>query len=191
MLLLLSTVPFEYPYYKVVQREVSFLPMPHYADSSTYHRNVDLDLAEDSLYLIVTGQIEESWKGWDNIHDVKENLHCDSVKRRRDTVVVFSSLRFEFDKLTDELVACDLVTGMRYDGGAEKDCVCTIVEVLSRFDLGDQKYRLLSQAGCLATLGFKHRDGMMLINLSTGSLVAMEMRQPVKSKSLKRGCLGS
>jgi hypothetical protein len=179
----LSTVPFEYPYYEVVRREVSFLPMPHCADSSSYRQILDLNLTEDSLYVIVEGELMEIWKGWDNPSDIKESLSCDSVERLRDSITVYSSIRFEFDRQTDEVAACDLITGMRYSDQGKN--LHSIDEILSRFNLEDRPYRLLSQAGSLVNLGFKRRTGMMLINLATGSVITMEMRKPVKSKKSK------
>ena len=174
LLLVAQTVPLEYPYFDIVRREVGFVPRPEGIDTASYERNLELEYTEDSLVVIVEGIMTEKWAGEPHT-EIQEVLNCDSVRITRDTVYAFSSLRFEFTASYAKVLSSDMITAMRY---ADEENY-PVKEILSRFGLEKMKYRVLADAGSLVTVGFKRSPGMVFMNLATGAVIGMEMREPV------------
>lgn len=186
MLLLAQTVPYEHPYFEAVRREVSFVPIPSRAEDMGYERKLHLDYAEDSLAVTVSGTIVERWLYKGSLSYWRQALHCDSIVKIRDTLVAYSSLRFVFGKLDAEIQSADLITSMRHADVEEIDY--TVDEILHRLGLSAEPYRLLVDAGSLVSLQFRKREGMALINLSTGALVSLAM-QSSHQIPVRRACL--
>ena len=176
LILLAQTVPYEYPYYEVVRREVWFVPVPNGIDRTTYERRLHLECEEESLYVIVKGTIEERWLGEENPDTLKEVLNCDSVARRRDTLIAYSSLRFVLTKLDAEVRSIDLMTALRY--AEDEEVRYKLDEVLERLGFGSKPYRLLVDAGSLVSLELRPRGGVILVNLSTGAVVSVDILEP-------------
>ncbi|MBN2380041.1 hypothetical protein JXM67_09600 [candidate division WOR-3 bacterium] len=176
LFLIVQTVPLEYPYFDIVRREVEFVPQPKGIDTATYERDLKLRYAEDSLLVIVEGTIIEKWAG-DTQTEIQEVLGCDSVRITRDTVYAFSSMRFEFTASYANVLSSEMITAMRY--ADEKNY--SVKEILARFGLENRKYRILADAGSLVTVGFKRSPGMVFMNLATGAVIGMEMREPVEN----------
>lgn len=186
LLLIAQTVPYEYPYLEVVRREVWFIPMPKGADSTTYERRLRLECEEDSLTSTVTGFIQERWLDRGNPAALQEVLHCDSIVRRADTLIAYSSLRFVFTRLDAGIRSIDLITALRY---ADKDRInYSVDEILARLGFGGKPYRRLADAGSLVSLELRPRGGVILVNLSTGAVVSADIVQPQAQKH-KRSCL--
>lgn len=185
-LLIAQTVPYEYPYLEVVRREVWFIPMPGGIDSTTYERRLHLECEEASLTSIVTGFIRERWLGSGNPAELQEVLGCDSIARKGDTLIAYSSLRFVFTKLDAGIRSIDLIAGLRY---ADRENINhTADEILERLGFGAKACRLLADAGSLVSLELKPKGGVILVNLSTGAVVSADIVQPQASEP-KRSCL--
>jgi hypothetical protein len=185
LILFAQTVPYEYPYYQAVRREVWFVPVPDGVDRTTYERRLHLEWEDSSSYVIVKGTIEERWLGEGDPLALKEVLNCDSVATRRDTLVAYSSLRFVFTKLDAEIHSIDLMTAMRY---ADDDNVrYKVDEVLDRLGLGSKSYKLLVDGGSLISLELRQGGGVILVNLSTGAVVSVDILEPQVLP--KRSCL--
>jgi len=186
LLLIAQTVPYEYPYLEVVRREVWFIPIPKGADSTTYERELHLEFEEEGLLALVKGVIQERWLDRGNPAALQEVLHCDSIARKGDTLVAYSSLRFVFTKLDAEIRSIDLIAALRY---ADKDQISySVDEILARLGFGGKPYRLLADAGSLVSLELRPRGGVILVNLSTGAVVSADIVQPQAQKP-KRSCL--
>lgn len=186
LLLIAQTVPYEYPYFEAVRREVSFIPMPKGIDSTTYERRLHLECEEASLTSTVTGFIQERWLGRGNPAALQEILHCDSIVRRADTLIAYSSLRFVFTRLDAGIRLIDLIAGLRY---ADRENINhTADEILERLGFGGKACRLLADAGSLVSLELKPKGGVILVNLSTGAVVSADIVQPQAQKP-KRSCL--
>jgi len=186
MLLLAQTVPYEHPYFDVVRREVSFVPIPGRTEDMGYERELYLDYAEDSLAVTVSGTIVERWLYRGSLSYWQQALHCDSIIKIRDTLVAYSSLRFVFDKLDAEIQSADIMVALRY---ADVEAIdYTVDEILDRLDLSAEPYRLLVDAGSLVSLQFRKREGMALVNLSTGAVATIEL-SPLQQTPAKRACL--
>ena len=186
LLLIAQTVPYEYPYFEVVRREVRFIPMPEGIDSTTYERRLHLECEEASLTSTVTGFIQERWLGGGNPAALQEVLHCDSIVRKADTLIAYSSLRFVFTKLDAGIRSMDLIAGLRY--ADREDINHTVDEILERLGFGGKPYRLLADAGSIVSLELRPRGGVILVNLSTGAVVSADIVQPQAQKH-KRSCL--
>ena len=186
LLLIAQTVPYEYPYFEVVRREVRFIPMPEGIDSTTYERRLHLECEEASLTSTVTGFIQERWLGGGNPAALQEVLHCDSIERKADTLIAYSSLRFVFTKLDAGIRSMDLIAGLRY--ADREDINHTVDEILERLGFGGKPYRLLADAGSIVSLELRPRGGLILVNLSTGAVVSADIVQPQAQKH-KRSCL--
>ena len=176
LILLAQIVPYEYPYHQVVRREVWFVPMPNGIDRTTYERRFHLEFEEESLYVIVKGTIEERWLGEENPATLQEALNCDSVERRRDTLIAYSSLRFVLTKLDAEVRSIDLMTAMRY--AEDEEVRYKPDEILERLGFGSKPYRLLLDSGSLVSLELRPRGGVILVNLSTGAVVSVDIMKP-------------
>lgn len=186
LLLIAQTVPYEYPYFEVVRREVRFIPMPEGIDSTTYERRLHLECEEASLTLIVTGFIQERWLDSPNPAALQEILHCDSITKRGDTLIAYSSLRFVFTRLDAGIRLIDLIAGLRY---ADRENINhTADEILERLGFGGKPYRRLADAGSLVSLELRPKGGVILVNLSTGAVVSADIVQPQAQKH-KRSCL--
>jgi hypothetical protein len=185
-LLLAQTVPYEHPYFDVVRREVSFVPIPGRTEDMGYERELYLDYAEDSLAVTVSGTIVERWLYKGSLSYWRQALHCDSIIKIRDTLVAYSSLRFVFGKLDAEIQSADLITSMRHADVEKIDY--TVDEILDRLGLSAEPYRLLVDAGSLVSLQFRKREGMALVNLSTGAVATIEL-SPLQQTPAKRTCL--
>jgi len=186
MLLLAQTVPYEHPYFDVVRREVSFVPIPGRAEDMGYERELYLDYAEDSLAVTVSGTIQERWLYRGSLSYWRQALHCDSIIKIRDTLVAYSSLRFVFGKLDADIQSADLMVALRHADVEEIDY--TVDEILDRLGLSAEPYRLLFDAGSLVSLQFREVEGMALINLTTGALVSLAMQSSHQSP-VRRSCL--
>jgi len=186
LLLIAQTVPYEYPYFEVVRREVRFIPMPGGIDSTTYERRLRLECEEASLTSIVTGFIQERWLDSGNPAALQEILHCDSIVRRADTLIAYSSLRFVLTRLDAGIRLIDLIVGLRY--ADREDINHTVDEILERLGFGGKPCRLLADAGSLVSLELRPKGGVILVNLSTGAVVSADIVQPQAQKH-KRSCL--
>lgn len=186
LLLIAQTVPYEYPYFEVVRREVSFIPIPGGIDSTTYERRLRLECEEASLTSTVTGFIQERWLGGGNPAALQEILHCDSIVRRADTLIAYSSLRFVLTRLDAGIRLIDLIVGLRY--ADREDINHTVDEILERLGFGGKPCRLLADAGSLVSLELRPKGGVILVNLSTGAVVSADIVQPQAQKH-KRSCL--
>jgi hypothetical protein len=185
LILLAQTVPYEYPYYQAVREEVWFVPVPNGIDRTTYERRLHLGCEEKGLYVIVEGTIEERWLGEQNPAALQEVLNCDSVLRRRDTLIAYSSLRFVFTKLDAGIRSIDLMASLRY---ADDDNVrYRPDEVLERLGFGSRPYRLLADAGSLVSLELRPREGIILMNLSTGAVASVDILKPQAKP--RRSCI--
>ncbi len=184
--LLAQTVPYEYPYFEAVRREVSFVPIPDRTKDMGYERELCLDYAEDSLAVTVSGTIVERWLYRGSLSYWRQALHCDSIIKISDTLVAYSSLRFVFGKLDAEIQSADLMVALRHADVEKIDY--TVDEILDRLGLSAEPYRLLVDAGSLVSLQFRKRDGMALINLTTGAVATIEL-SPLQQIPAKRSCL--
>jgi len=177
ILILAGTVPLEFPYFDIVKREVSLIPRPEGIDTSTYNRELELTYREDSTNVIVEGLLVERWLDGDTGEISHTSIVCDSVKIKTDTVFAYSGLVFEFTASYANVISAEMIAGMR---GADADNHgYKVRDILSRLGLGRWKYRKLADAGSLVTVGFKRKPGMVFMNLATGAVIGMEMREPV------------
>lgn len=185
ILIALATVPYEYPYTAIAEREAGFIPVPRNVNFDTYERTLEFEFTEDSAQVTVTGTMVESWPARGNPYLEQSELKCDSMVRRKDTVYAYSSLTFVFSRLDARVISAESIVAMRYADGVNYD----VAEILARFELADAKYYSIADAGSMVTVGFRDRGGMLLVNLSTGAVAAADLREELKTASKKRSCL--
>jgi len=180
ILLLAQTVPVEYPYLEIAKRELAFIPPPEGIDTATYERTIDLHYAEDSLNVALAGTLKERWLGAQDPLAVQKVLMCDSVRRRGDTLVAWSGLRFEFTKSGARIRSLDVLTALRYADGQEINH--TVDELLARLGFSYSYYRYLENAGGLASVDLRPKQGVFLLNLSTGAVSSVNTVEPPASE---------
>lgn len=169
-MVLFSTVPHEYPYYEIAEREVSFIPLPSGTDSAHYERRLNLEFEEDSVTAKVRGIMEERIT---SAVEVGAGRYCDSVRMEADTVVLFSHLSFGFTRLEAFLVFVDMPLGKRMPAH-ERQNMYSGEMVLER--LGLWQRGAPGRNGSRRAVESVYGTGFALLNPVTGAVISLRLK---------------
>ncbi len=167
---LFSTVPYEYPYYQITEKEVSFIPLPPGVDSAHYERRLRLEFEEDSVTATVRGIMEERIA---SAVEGRAGRHCDSVRMRADSVVLFSHFSFGFTRLEAGLVFVDMPLGKRVPAH-ERQNMYSSEMMLERLGLWQRGAPGRNRSRCAVESAYG--TGFVRLNLVTGAVISLRLK---------------